>query len=239
MKHTLRALQAAGRHHDPDEAADGADRGRGRAQSARAQREAAGGGTAGQTQADADHDGRIVRIRDQEGRPQQPDRPRGRSRAAPRDVAVGRRSACSSSPCCCSRRGSTSSCCATAIGSSRCSRSAPSEDEINRHLRLEIETLRSPARIERLATGRLRMVAPGPGRRVGDRARDSDAAAAAVGRRAALSDGYGGPRGRPARHRLAHDAEAPARRRRRRRCCCGRWRSRRGSSTCRSFSTPS
>jgi cell division protein FtsL len=36
------------------------------------------------------------------------------------------------------------------------------EEEVNRHLRLEIETLRSPARIERLATGRLRMVAPGP-----------------------------------------------------------------------------
>ena len=35
-------------------------------------------------------------------------------------------------------------------------------EEINRHLRLEIETLRSPARIEQLATGRLRMVAPGP-----------------------------------------------------------------------------
>ena len=36
------------------------------------------------------------------------------------------------------------------------------EDEINRHLRLEIETLRSPARIERLATERLHMVAPRP-----------------------------------------------------------------------------
>ena len=36
------------------------------------------------------------------------------------------------------------------------------EAEINRHLRLEIETLRSPSRIERLATQRLRMVAPGP-----------------------------------------------------------------------------
>jgi cell division protein FtsL len=35
-------------------------------------------------------------------------------------------------------------------------------EEINRHLRLEIETLRAPARIERLATGRLGMVAPGP-----------------------------------------------------------------------------
>ncbi|HEY6361222.1 MAG TPA: cell division protein FtsL [Vicinamibacterales bacterium] len=36
------------------------------------------------------------------------------------------------------------------------------EEEINRHLRLEIETLRAPARIERLATGRLGMVVPGP-----------------------------------------------------------------------------
>jgi cell division protein FtsL len=36
------------------------------------------------------------------------------------------------------------------------------EEDINRHLRLEIETLRSPARIESLAMGRLRMVAPGP-----------------------------------------------------------------------------
>jgi cell division protein FtsL len=37
------------------------------------------------------------------------------------------------------------------------------EADINRHLRLEIETLRAPDRIERLATERLRMVAPGPG----------------------------------------------------------------------------
>ena len=35
-------------------------------------------------------------------------------------------------------------------------RERAAEDEINRHLRLEIETLRSPQRIERLATGRLR-----------------------------------------------------------------------------------
>jgi cell division protein FtsL len=34
------------------------------------------------------------------------------------------------------------------------------EDEINRHLRLEIETLGAPQRIERLATERLGMVAP-------------------------------------------------------------------------------
>ena len=37
------------------------------------------------------------------------------------------------------------------------------EEEINRHLRLEIDTLRSPARIERLATQRLGMVAPKAG----------------------------------------------------------------------------
>jgi cell division protein FtsB len=37
------------------------------------------------------------------------------------------------------------------------------EREIQRHLRLEIETLRSPAYIERRATRELHMVAPGPG----------------------------------------------------------------------------
>ena len=37
------------------------------------------------------------------------------------------------------------------------------EAEINRHLTLEIDTLRSPARIEKLATERLHMVTPGPG----------------------------------------------------------------------------
>ena len=36
------------------------------------------------------------------------------------------------------------------------------EAEINRHLRLELDTLRSPIRIERLATNTLHMVAPGP-----------------------------------------------------------------------------
>ena len=41
-------------------------------------------------------------------------------------------------------------------------RERAAETEINRHLRLEIDTLRSPVRIERLAIGRLHMVAPGP-----------------------------------------------------------------------------
>ena len=42
-------------------------------------------------------------------------------------------------------------------------RERATEDEINRHLRLEIETLRSPQRIEKLATERLGMVAPAAG----------------------------------------------------------------------------
>ena len=37
------------------------------------------------------------------------------------------------------------------------------EADVNRHLRLEIETLRAPQRIEKLATERLGMVAPGDG----------------------------------------------------------------------------
>ena len=36
------------------------------------------------------------------------------------------------------------------------------ELELNRHLRLEIETLRSPRRIERIAMEDLNMVAPSP-----------------------------------------------------------------------------
>jgi cell division protein FtsL len=35
------------------------------------------------------------------------------------------------------------------------------EEEVSRHLRLELETLRAPQRIEKLATERLNMVAPG------------------------------------------------------------------------------
>jgi cell division protein FtsL len=37
------------------------------------------------------------------------------------------------------------------------------EEETNRHLRLEIETLKSPQRIENLAMGRLKLVAPATG----------------------------------------------------------------------------
>ena len=41
-------------------------------------------------------------------------------------------------------------------------RARADEAEISRHLRLEIESLRSPGLIEHLATKRLQMVAPGP-----------------------------------------------------------------------------
>ena len=40
-------------------------------------------------------------------------------------------------------------------------RERASEDDVNRHLRLEMETLRAPQRIEKLATERLGMIAPG------------------------------------------------------------------------------
>lgn len=40
------------------------------------------------------------------------------------------------------------------------------EEESGRHLRLEIETLRAPKRIEQLAIEKLRMVAPGPGQAI-------------------------------------------------------------------------
>ena len=40
-------------------------------------------------------------------------------------------------------------------------RERAAEEEVNRHLRLEIETLRAPQRIQKLATERLGMTAPG------------------------------------------------------------------------------
>jgi cell division protein FtsL len=42
-------------------------------------------------------------------------------------------------------------------------RERAAEEDVNRHLRLEIETLRAPQRIESLATERLGMVAPSAG----------------------------------------------------------------------------
>jgi cell division protein FtsL len=45
-------------------------------------------------------------------------------------------------------------------------RDRAAESDINRHLRLEMETLRAPQRIEKLATERLGMVAPAEGQAV-------------------------------------------------------------------------
>ena len=45
-------------------------------------------------------------------------------------------------------------------------RDRAAENDINRHLRLEMETLRAPQRIERLATERLGMVAPSDGQAI-------------------------------------------------------------------------
>ncbi|MCY3731720.1 MAG: cell division protein FtsL [Rhodospirillaceae bacterium] len=51
------------------------------------------------------------------------------------------------------------------------------QQELNRHLRLEIAALRSPARIERVATAQLRMVMPaGDDERVLERVLDAPAA---------------------------------------------------------------
>ena len=41
-------------------------------------------------------------------------------------------------------------------------RDRAAELEVNRHLKLDIETLSSPVRVERIATKELHMVAPGP-----------------------------------------------------------------------------
>ena len=40
------------------------------------------------------------------------------------------------------------------------------EEEINRHLRLEVETLRAPRRIEKIATEQLNLVAPARGQAI-------------------------------------------------------------------------
>ena len=71
-------------------------------------------------------------------------------------------------------------------------RDRAAENDINRHLRLEMETLRAPQRIEKLATERLGMVAPRDGEAVvlervapQDRARQ-------VRRRSAVSTGIRG-----------------------------------------------
>ena len=154
----------------------------------------------------------------------------------------------------CSRRGRSSSWCSHGYAMETLQRQRAAEEEVNRHLRLEIETLRSPRRIEELATRKLHLVQPP--RRPGDRHRARDArprrrrsrsspraSASASGGLVAEQQGRTfrlpwlrrAPRPAAAR-RLAHDlrrgsSSAP--------CCsaCGRSASKRGWSTCRSSST--
>ena len=82
------------------------------------------------------------------------------------------------------------------------------EELVNRHLRLEVETLKAPARIERVATGRLKMVAPAGGFDR-DRASGSGAGTSSVGCGASVGRN-GDPGGRKNRQRLARDAQAEA-----------------------------
>ena len=63
----------------------------------------------------------------------------------------GHRRRCSSR-CCCSRPGSTSSCVQHGYLMERLQQERAAEEEVNRHLKLEIETLRAPRRIEDMAT---------------------------------------------------------------------------------------
>lgn len=60
-------------------------------------------------------------------------------------------------------------------------RERAAEAVVNRHLRLEIETLRAAQRIETLATGQLGMVEPGPGEAIViERVRPAPAPAASM-----------------------------------------------------------
>ena len=84
-----------------------------------------------------------------------------RQRAA---VALDRASAGCSWSWCCSRPGSTSSWCSTATRWSGCSAERAAEEEINRQLRLELETLRAPQRIEDAGDTKLHLVRRRPTR---------------------------------------------------------------------------
>ena len=106
-------------------------------------------------------DRRQLRVRHQEGHQEQSHRPRGRLRPAPRHVA---------------HVGIGVFLVSVVLFSAwqhfeqlrygyrleQVQRERAAEAELNGHLRLEVETLSAPARIERLATERLGMVEPGP-----------------------------------------------------------------------------
>ena len=108
------------------------------------------------------------------------------------------------------------------------------EEAINRHLRLEIETLKSPQRIESLAIERPPSGGAGNGRGHHHRARRAGGAAGCVGRRPSPGDDR---RERADSGQLARHDSQPALRRRRDLACCGPPASRRGCCICRCTST--
>ena len=173
-----------------------------------------------------------------------------RQRQLWRSLAIG---ACSCSSCS-SRPGRNSSCCSTGTGFRTCRRNTPREVEINRRLRLEVETLRAP---ERIADDREEAEPRRPTARPGHRDRAGDALGAPrqVRRRRALN----GTGALVTREQLTGRLRLPSMSAQRvaarelpphhsngaRRCApecwcaprClpfGRWASKRGSSTCRS-----
>ena len=136
--------RAGARAAHPDQAPARAAGGRSRSQPARAQRQAPRDREAGMSPVVT-----RFRVRDQEGRPEQSDRPRGRRGAAAGSCGARRhRRGCSWLVAAVLGLADISSWSGTATTWRRSSGERAAEEEMNRHLRLEIETLRSPQRIE-------------------------------------------------------------------------------------------
>ena len=140
VKHTFRALERGrGGAADPDQAAD-------RRRRTRKWRATRGRAAPSCARSRGSHERDGLRVRDQEGRSEQPDRPRGRRGAPARSCwrsTVHRRAP---------RRGpavlGVAALRAAAHGYADrdgCSSERAAEEEVNRHLRLEIETLRVAA----------------------------------------------------------------------------------------------
>ena len=83
--------------------------------------------------------------------------------------------------------GSTSSCIRHGYRLEQMQKERAAEEDVRQHLRLEIETLRAPQRIEKLATERLGMIAPTSDDADRARARAASRAAGALGRRRPLT----------------------------------------------------
>ena len=136
-----------------DAAADDAGCRRSRAEPPSAQRQAACGREIGMTTMDFEY--AIKKdVRNNHNRSGD------RRRAAARAVAIGRRGDLSRRGPSVFRVAALRAAPARVPVSNGCNRIVPRREEINRHLRLEVEMLQSPKRIERMATEKLGMVAP-------------------------------------------------------------------------------